>query len=108
MKRNKTENSHLRLLKASAITNEKDLAFLHFGPVRAGLISTPRPRTETESRLAQLSALLNDLESGLKVLQYKLQEVSSTYNIDLYTEEVLAVRLPSTIDITGIEEESDE
>ena len=104
MKRNKTESSHLKLLKASAITNESDLAFLHSGHVSPGLISTQRPRTETENRVAQLSELLNDLERNLKVLQYKLSEVCSTLNIDLYTEEVRAVRLPSTINTGGTDE----
>ena len=101
MKRNRTEPPHLKLLKVSAITNEKDIAFLHSGHVNPDLIITPRQRTAEAERLAQLGALLNYLEKEIQILQYKLQEVCSTLNID--TEEVRAVRLPSTTDTTGIE-----
>ena len=72
---------------------------LNSGLQRAGGITTLDQETQKVERLAQLSELLNILESRLQILQYKLQEVLDTCLQDI--EDQLAERGNSTSDTIG-------
>ena len=54
-------------------------ALTPFGPVRAGLITTPSHLTQKENLDQQLTVLLNSLEKGLAELTSKSCEACDTY-----------------------------
>ena len=68
----KTENSHTSLVKLSDIREKKRRASSHYGPVRAGLTTLPT------TPQAQLTELLNSLESVVESLNYKSFTVYDT------------------------------
>ena len=103
MKKDITNNSHLKLLPALDTISERESAYLNSGQKNRALIPMQDRKIYTASKLRQLSELLNYLEKEVATLQFKLLEACSTLNIDI---EDLPVELGSfTSDIIGIEEE---
>ena len=94
MKRNIIVSSHsITLTLVTDTTQESEAASSHFGPVRAGLI------TSQGTLGAQHTELLNYCLRSLEILQSKYYTDSNT--LKLVTEEALAKHLLSTIDTTG-------
>ena len=89
----RTENSHTSLVKLSDIREKKRRASSHYGPVRAGLTTLPT------TPQAQLTELLNSLESVVESLNYKSFTVYDTLNTAI--EAVRAALLPTQIDEAG-------
>ena len=79
MRRTTTERSHkttLRLVLGGK--EESGSAYSPFGPVRAGLITMPTPRTRMENQDQVLTELLNSLEREIADLSIKSCEVLNT------------------------------
>jgi len=89
--------SQENIVALSDIRKEKLRASSHYGPVRAGL--TTSPRTDTEARLTEL---LNSLESVVETLQYKSFTVYDTLIVAI---EGVRVALSHTTDEAGTEED---
>ena len=91
MKKNwPTENSRkLTLVSDTDIAIEKSSAYWNFGPVRAGLITTPA------TQRARLMESLSSLEKEVATLESKLCEVYGTLVVDI---ERLVKLLRSTLD----------
>jgi len=68
----KTESSHTNLVKLSVIREKKRRALSSYGPVKAGLTTLPT------TPQAQLTELLNSLESVVESLNYKSFTVYDT------------------------------
>ena len=80
MRRTTTERSQrttLRLVLGGK--EESGNVYSPFGPVRAGLTTTPIPRTRMENQDRQLSELLNYLERKTQDLSIKSYGVLNTY-----------------------------
>jgi hypothetical protein len=71
---------HLRLVtqEHSDTMTSKSSASSPYGPVRAGLTTSPDQETLRESQLRQLTELLNSLESVVANLNYKSSTVLDT------------------------------
>ena len=96
MKRNITKHSlSLTLTLVTDTTQESEAACSHFGPERAGLI------TSQGTLGAQHTELLNYCLRSLEILQSKYYTDSNTLKV--VTKEVLAEHSSSTIDTTGID-----
>jgi len=65
------EESQGNIVKLSDIRRERQRASSPFGPVRAGLTTLPDQEIVRANQLAQLSELLNSLESVVESLNYK-------------------------------------
>lgn len=70
-----------------------------FGPVRAGLTTTPVQGTGKAESLAQLTELLNYLEREVQILENKSSKVLCMWSHDIQPR---AEHLLSITDITGI------
>ena len=68
----RTESSHTNLVKLSVIREKKRRALSPYGPVKAGLT------TSQTTPQAQLTELLNSLESVVESLNYKSFTVYDT------------------------------
>jgi hypothetical protein len=77
------EESQGNIVALSDIREKKLRASSPYGPVRAGLITWQGRETVTEDQLAQLSELLNSLESVVESLNYKSYTVYDTLTIAL-------------------------
>ena len=82
---------------------ESESASSPFGPVRAGLTTTPNLSTIRADQDQQLSELLNTLEKQVEILQHKFYEVYATYNTGI---KPLAEQILSS-DATTTTEESE-
>ena len=71
----RTERQHENIVKLSDIRQDKLRALSPYGPVRAGLTTSPRISEEV-----QLTELLNSLEKKVQELNYKSFEVYDTLN----------------------------
>ena len=72
------EKQHKNIVALSDIRRERQIALSPYGPVRAGL--TTSPRTDTE---VQLMELLNSLEKIVQDLNYKSFTVYDMFNTAL-------------------------
>jgi len=70
-----------------------------YGPVRAGLTTSPDHATLMASQLAQLSVLLSSLESVVESLNYKSFTLYDTLNTAI--EEISAVLSGTVIEEDG-------
>lgn len=99
-----TRNSqHVTLTLLSGGKGESESASSPFGPVRAGLTTTPNLSTIRADQDQQLSELLNTLEKQVEILQHKFYEVYATYNTGI---KPLAEQILSS-DATTTTEESE-
>ena len=92
---------HLRLVTqehSDTMTNRSN-ALSPYGPVRAGLTTSPDQETLRESQLRQLTELLNSLESVVANLNYKSSTVLDTLLIA--TQGVRAALSATPIDEAG-------
>ena len=71
----KTEKQHRNIVALSDIRREKQIALSPYGPVRAGLTTSPKTNTEV-----QLMELLNSLEKIVQDLNYKSFTVYDMFN----------------------------
>ena len=78
--------------------SESKRALSPFGPVRAGLTTTPVRETVKADSLARLTELLNYLEREVQILENKSLKVLSTWSQD--TSHLVEPSV-STTDITG-------
>ena len=100
----RTRNSqHVTLTLLSGGKGESESASSPFGPVRAGLTTTPNLSTIRADQDQQLSELLNTLEKQVEILQHKVYEVYATYNTGI---KPLAEQILSS-DATTTTEESE-
>jgi hypothetical protein len=92
---------HLRLVtqEHSVTTRVRSSVLSPYGPVRAGLTTSPDQETLRESQLAQLTELLNSLESVVANLNYKSSTVLDTLLIA--TQGVRAALSATPIDAGG-------
>ncbi len=95
----KTSVSHTNIVKLSVIRRERASASLPFGPVRAGLTTSPITLDPA------LMELLNSLERKALTQQYRSYTVSAT-SISVTRTPVL--RLVTTTEEDGIEKTCDE
>lgn len=72
-----SQKSTLRLVMGGRAKSGS--ALTPFGPVRAGLITTPSHLIQKENLNQQLTVLLNSLEKGLAELTSKYYEACDTY-----------------------------
>jgi ABC-type transporter Mla subunit MlaD len=97
----RTNESQSNIVQLSAIRREKHRALSPFGPVRAGLtISQSREILRGEQE-AQLTELLNSLESAVATLVSKSYTVSDTLTIAI---EGARVALSHTTQEAGTDE----
>ena len=94
--------NHLRLVTPahSDTIRSKSNVCSPFGPVKAGLTTSPDQETIRESQLRQLTELLNSLESVVANLNYKSSTVLDTLLIA--TQGVRAALSTTPIDADGI------
>ena len=98
----KIEESQGNIVALSDIREKKLRALSPYGPVRAGLTTLPDQGTVRENQLAQLSVLLNSLESVVESLNYKSFEA---YAILMHaTENLRAVVYDTVIVSDGTDE----
>jgi len=93
----RTNESQGNIVKLSDIRQEKLRALSPYGPVKAGLTTSPRISEEV-----RLMELLNSLESVVENLNFKSFTVYDTLNTAI--EGVRVALLHSTIDEAGISE----
>jgi hypothetical protein len=67
----RTSEQHTNIVELSDIRKQKQPAFYDFGPVNPASTTLVSQRTLRENQLAQLSELLNSLESVVENLNYK-------------------------------------
>ena len=90
----RTEKQHKNIVALSDIRKEKQIALSPYGPVRAGLTTSPKTNTEV-----QLMELLNSLEKIVQDLNYKSFTVYDTLNTAI--EDLRAALLDTTSDEDG-------
>ena len=90
----KTEKQHKNIVALSDIRRERQIALSPYGPVRAGLTTSPKTNTEV-----QLMELLNSLEKIVQDLNYKSFTVYDTLNTAI--EDLRVALLAGTQDTTG-------
>ena len=95
---------HLQLVthEHSDTMTSRSSALSPYGPVRAGLTTSPDHETLRESQLRQLTELLNSLESVVANLNYKSSTVLDTLLIA--TQGVRAALSATPIDEVGTSE----
>ena len=76
------KTNHLRLVtyEHSATISNRESVPSPYGPVRAGLTTSPDHATQMASQLAQLSVLLSSLESVVESLNFKSFTLYDTLN----------------------------
>lgn len=84
----RTERQHENIVRLSDIRQNKQIALSPYGPVRAGLTTSPKTSAEV-----QLMELLNSLEKIVQDLNYKSFEVYDTLNTAI---EAIRVALSDT------------
>jgi len=95
MKKNRIERQHLlTLVQGGAGQARKASALSPYGPVRAGLTTSPRTLTDQP-----LTELLSDLEKQVATLIYKSSKVLDIFQKDM---DRLALVLNTTTDTGGI------
>ena len=67
----RTSEQHTNIVELSDIRKQKQPAFYDFGPVNPASTTLVSQRTLRENQLAQLSELLNSLESVVENLNYR-------------------------------------
>lgn len=95
----KIEESQGNIVVLSDIREKKLRASSPFGPVRAGLTTSPVQGTTKADQLAQLSVLLSSLENVVDRLNYKSFEAYAT--LMLATENLRAVLYDTVIEEGG-------
>ena len=90
----RTEKQHKNIVALSDIRRERQIALSPYGPVRAGLTTSPKTNTEV-----QLMELLNSLEKIVQDLNYKSFTVYDMFNTAL--EEMRAALSDITINEDG-------
>ena len=93
----RTEKQHKNIVALSDIRRERQIALSPYGPVRAGLTTSPKTNTEV-----QLTELLNSLEKIVQDLNYKSFTVYDTLNTAI--EDLRAALLDTTSDEDGTED----
>lgn len=93
----RTEKQHKNIVALSDIRRERQIALSPYGPVRAGLTTSPKTNTEV-----QLTELLNSLEKIVQDLNYKSFTVYDTLNIAM--EDLRAALLDTTSDEDGTDD----
>ena len=83
--------------------SSKESVLSPYGPVRAGLTTSPDHATLMANQLAQLSVLLSSLESVVENLNYKSFTLYDTLNTAI--EEISAVLSDTLTDVDGTEED---
>jgi hypothetical protein len=96
------EESQGNIVKLSDIRRERQRASSPFGPVRAGLTTLPDQEIVRANQLAQLSELLNSLESVVESLNYKSFTAYAT--LATATENLRAVLYDTLIEEVGTDE----
>jgi hypothetical protein len=96
------EESQGNIVALSDIREKKLRASSPYGPVRAGLITWQGRETVTEDQLAQLSELLNSLESVVENLNSKSSTLCDTLSTAI--QGVSAVLNATPIESAGIDE----
>ena len=92
-----TDKQHKNIVALSDIRRERQIALSPYGPVRAGLTTSPKTNTEV-----QLTELLNSLEKIVQDLNYKSFTVYDTLNTAI--EDLRAALLDTTSDEDGTED----
>ena len=92
----RTEKQHKNIVALSDIRRERQIALSPYGPVRAGLTTSPKTSAEV-----QLMELLNSLEKIVQDLNYKSFTVYDTLNTAI--EDLRAALLDTTLDEDGTE-----
>ena len=92
------EYRNVTLTSYTSGENVSKRALSPFGPVKAGLTTTPVRETAREDSLVRLTELLNYLEKQVEILENKSLKVLSTFLTD--TTHLVEPKL-STIDTTG-------
>ena len=98
----RTEELHTNIVKLSDIREQRQPASCDFGPVSPGSTTLLAQETLRANQLAQLSELLNSLESVVESLNFKSFTVYDTLNTAI--EGVRAALLLSTLDEAGTNE----
>ena len=95
---------HLSLVTSvpSVTMGSKETVPSPYGPVRAGLTTSPDHATLMANQLAQLSVLLSSLESVVESLNYKSFTLYDTLNTAI--EEISAVLSGTQIEEAGTDE----
>ena len=95
------KTNHLRLVtyEHSATISNRESVPSPYGPVRAGLTTSPDHATQMASQLAQLSVLLSSLESVVESLNFKSFTLYDTLNTAI--EEISAVLSNTLIEEGG-------
>ena len=95
---------HLSLVTSvpSVTMGSKETVPSPYGPVRAGLTTSPDHATLMASQLAQLSVLLSSLESVVESLNYKSFTLYDMLNTVI--EEISALLSSTQIEEGGIDE----
>jgi len=94
MRKNRIKRQHrLTLVQGGAGQASNPSAYSPFGPVRAGLTTSPRTLTDQP-----LTELLNDLEKTVAILTYKSSRVLDILEQDTQR---LALLLNTTTDMDG-------
>ena len=88
------EKQHKNIVALSDIRRERQIALSPYGPVRAGLTTSPKTSAEV-----QLMELLNSLEKIVQDLNYKSFTVYDTLNTAI--EDLRAALLDTTSDEDG-------
>ena len=102
MRKNATERSQRTTLRLVLGGKEKSgSAYSPFGPVRAGLITMPTPRTRMENQDQVLTELLNYLERKITEANIKSYEVLNTFLNDT-THLVEPITFSSDTNITKL------
>ena len=98
------KTNHLRLVtyEHSATISSRESVPSPYGPVRAGLTTSPDHATLMANQLAQLSVLLSSLESVVESLNYKSFTLYDTLNTAI--EEISAVLSHTLTEEDGIED----
>jgi hypothetical protein len=76
----KTNELHTNIVELSDIRKQRQAAFYDYGPVNPASTTLVSQRTLRENQLAQLSELLNCLESVVESLNYRSFTVYDTLN----------------------------
>lgn len=97
----KINESQENIVVLSDIREKKQRALSPFGPVRAGLTTSPGQETVKVDQLAQLSELLSSLENVVERLNYKSFTAYAT--LMLATENLRAVAYDTLIEPAGID-----
>ena len=92
-----SESPRLTLLQGGVGEEESGNVSSPYGPVRAGLTTSPKTNTEV-----QLTELLNSLEKIVQDLNYKSFTVYDTLNTAI--EDLRAALLDTTLDEDGTED----